>query len=71
MWARGRGSPFISALVVPRMGWLSIGVVLANAWRSRAERAREHRDGGGCMRARSKAGELGSGVASSGSASCA
>jgi hypothetical protein len=33
--ARGRGSPFISVLMVPWMGRLDGGVAVASAWRSR------------------------------------
>jgi hypothetical protein len=40
--ARGRGSPFISVLMVPWMGWLGIGLALASAWHNRVESAHAH-----------------------------
>jgi hypothetical protein len=47
--ARGRGSPFIPALVVPRTGRLGIDVALGAAKQSRA---RECKDGASaCMHA--------------------
>jgi hypothetical protein len=64
--ARGRGSPFILGLVVPRMGRLGVGVALGAAERSHAH---ECRDGtGACLHAARQ--ECQRSVASRGSASC-